>query len=152
VTSNNHWRRFCESFARPDLLADSRLDTNEKRVAARDWLIPIVAAELARYDKADIAAKCEAAQIPFAPVARVGDLFTDPQLEAGGGLLDVTLPGGLRTRLPALPIEMDGRRTGLRADPPETGEESRAVLAQAGLSDAEIAALIADGTVRDGGA
>src|SRR5579872_3535736 len=32
VTSNNHWRRFCEIFERPDLLADPRLDSNEKRV------------------------------------------------------------------------------------------------------------------------
>ncbi|MGH7088570.1 MAG: CaiB/BaiF CoA transferase family protein, partial [Stellaceae bacterium] len=152
VTSNNHWRRFCETFARPDLLADSRLDTNEKRVAAHDWLIPTVTAELAGYDKAEIAAKCEAVQIPFAPVARVGDLFTDPQLVAGGGLLDVTLPGGVRTRLPALPIEMDGRRTGVRADPPEIGASSRAVLAEAGFNPAEVAALVADGTVRVGGA
>ena len=32
-----------------DLLADPRLDSNPKRVAAREWLLPRVDAELARY-------------------------------------------------------------------------------------------------------
>jgi crotonobetainyl-CoA:carnitine CoA-transferase CaiB-like acyl-CoA transferase len=147
VTSNNHWRRFCESFERPDLLADARLDTNEKRVAARAWLIPEVAALLAQYDTATITAKCEAAQIPFAPVAKVADLFTDPQL-AKGGLLDVELPGGIRTRLPALPIEMDGARTTLERNPPKIGEHTRTILEEAGFGADEIRRLIADGVVR----
>jgi crotonobetainyl-CoA:carnitine CoA-transferase CaiB-like acyl-CoA transferase len=147
VTSNNHWRGFCEGFGKPEWLADPRLDSNEKRVAARDWLIPMVVDLLAGLDTVAIARTCDAAAIPFAPVAKVADLFTDPQLQ-GGALIDVTLPGDVRTRLPALPIEMDGRRTGLRSNPPRVGEHSRAVLEEAGLSPDEIAALLRDGVVR----
>jgi crotonobetainyl-CoA:carnitine CoA-transferase CaiB-like acyl-CoA transferase len=152
VTSNNHWQRFCESFGRPDLLADPRLATNEDRVAAHDWLIPIVAALFAGFDKAEIAAKCEAAQIPFAPVATVDDLFVDPHLNARGALLDVTLAGIGPVKLPALPIEMDGRKTTLRRDPPRIGAETRQVLLAAGFGPDEIAALAADGVILDGGA
>ncbi len=147
VTSNNHWRRFCETFGRPDLLADPRLATNELRVAARAWLIPIVAELLVRFDKDEIAAKCEAAQIPFAPVAKVADLFTDPHLLAGGALLDQDLPGKGRTKLPALPIEMAGRRTTIRHQPPEVGADTRRILRAAGLSEDEIAALRRDGVI-----
>ncbi len=147
VTSNNHWRRFCETFRRPDLLADPRLASNELRVAARAWLIPIVAELLVRFDKDEIAAKCEAAQIPFAPVAKVADLFTDPHLLAGGALLDQDLPGKGRTKLPALPIEMDGRRTAIRHQPPEVGADTRRILLAAGLSEDEITALRRDGVV-----
>jgi crotonobetainyl-CoA:carnitine CoA-transferase CaiB-like acyl-CoA transferase len=148
VTSNNHWRGFCEMFDRPDLLADKRLATNEDRVAARDWLIPIVAALVAERDKATLMAQCEAAQIPFAPVAKVADLFSDPHLLATGGLLDVVLPRAGRTRLPALPIEMAGRRTTLERDPPEIGQHSHEVLREAGLGEEEIARLVKDGVVR----
>ncbi len=151
VTSNNHWRRFCDVFERPDLLADPRLGTNEDRVEARPWLIPIIAALMKQHDRAAIAQKCEAAEIPFAGVAKVGDLFTDPHLNATGALLEVALPGRSdRTRLPALPIEMHGQKTALRLDPPLIGEHSRAILREAGLADAEIDALADEGVILAG--
>jgi len=147
VTSNSHWERFCAAFGAPELLADTRLASNEDRVAARDWLIPIVAALLARYDQAEIAGKCDAAGIPYAPVATVADLLDDPHLAASGALLDVTLPGGRHARLPRLPIEMDGRRPGLRREAPRLGEHTLEVLREAGLDAEEIAALAREGVI-----
>ncbi|MGH6944214.1 MAG: CaiB/BaiF CoA transferase family protein [Geminicoccaceae bacterium] len=141
ITSNNHWRRFCETFERPDLLADVRLASNRDRVNARPWLIPLVAEVLGRHAKAELIRLLEQANIPFAPVARPGDLFDDPHLLASGGLLDVVMPGDLRTRLPGLPVELDGRRSRLRRQPPHLGEHTREVLLEAGLDEAEIAEL-----------
>ena len=40
VTSNAHWERFCATFGLPELFADERLGTNEKRVAAQEWMLP----------------------------------------------------------------------------------------------------------------
>ena len=147
VTSDNHWARFCEAFDRPDLFADARLSTNEARVAARPWLLPIVSELLGRFTKAEIAARCERANIPYAPVARTSDLFRDPHLTAGAGLVDAVLPGGIRTTLPRLPIEIAGERPGLYREAPARGEHTREVLADAGWSEAEIAALARDGVI-----
>ena len=141
VTSNNHWARFCEAFERSELLADRRLASNEDRVKARPWLIPIVAECLARHTKAEIIERCEKANIPYAPVAKVEDLFTDPHLNAGAGLVEVTLPGGTHTRLPRLPVEIGGRKPGLRREAPRVGEHTREILRAAGFSEEEIAAL-----------
>jgi crotonobetainyl-CoA:carnitine CoA-transferase CaiB-like acyl-CoA transferase len=152
VTSDNHWRRFCPAFGCADLLADPRLATNEARVAARPWLLPLVAAVLAKLTKAEIMTRCEAAGIPFAPVARTEDLFDDPHLNAGGGLLAVALPGGIKAKLPRLPIELDGHRPGLRLQAPRIGEHTRAVLSEIGLGEDEIAALEGDGVVASDGA
>jgi crotonobetainyl-CoA:carnitine CoA-transferase CaiB-like acyl-CoA transferase len=150
VTSDRHWRRFCEAFACSDLLADERLASNEQRVAARPWLLPIVAEMLAGFDKAEIMARCAAASIPFAPVARPADLFTDPHLAASSGLLEVTLPGGVRTRLPRLPIEFAGEKPGLRCEAPEVGEHTREVLLAAGVAEAELRALEDIGAIKMG--
>ncbi len=147
VTSNNHWSRFCAAFALPELFADSRLATNEDRVAARPWLIPLVAECLARHTKAEIIERCDKAGIPYAPVARVEDLFSDPHLNAGGGLLDVALPGGVHTRLPRLPVEIDGRKPGLRREAPRVGEHTREILLAAGLGEDEVAALERQGVI-----
>ena len=148
VTSNNHWARFCEVFDRPDLLADQRLATNEQRVAAREWFIPIVGELLARYTKAEIAEKCEAASIPYAPVAKVADLLTDPHLNASGALVEVELGRGVRTRLPRLPVEMSGAKPGLRRQAPAIGEHSDEILRESGLGADEIGALRREKIIR----
>lgn len=141
LTSNNHFRSFCATFGRPDLLGDPRLATNALRVEARPWLIPEVAAIVAAHTKADLLRLFEQAGVPFSPVAKPSDLFEDPHLMASGGLLDVVMPDGLKTRLPRLPIELAGVRPGLRIEAPVMGEHTRAVLAEAGLDAQEIARL-----------
>jgi crotonobetainyl-CoA:carnitine CoA-transferase CaiB-like acyl-CoA transferase len=138
VTSNRHWERFCDVFERPDLLADARLDTNEKRVAERAWLIPTVAEIMKRHDKAEIVRRCEAAGIPFAPVVTVEELFDDPHLNASGALVEVDLPRAGPTKLPRLPIEMDDHEFGLERQPPRLGEHTREILTDLGFAEAEI--------------
>ena len=150
VTSDAHWRRFGAAFGVPDLLADPRLADNAGRAAARGWLIPRLAALLGTLPAADIAARCEAAAIPYARVGHPLDLLDDPHLLAGGGLLGTALSalggGDDRVGLPALPLEFGPARSrgGLIRQPPRIGEHGAEVLREAGFSAAEIARLVAD--------
>jgi len=150
ITSDNHWRRFCERFGRGDLLADPRYATNEDRVRERPTLKPIVAEVVRRHTKAELTEICDAIGIPFAPVARPEDLYDDPQLGAHGRMLEIDLPGGVRTRLPRIPLEIGAHDMGLRRQPPGVGEHTREVLAEAGLTADEIADLERKGVVRCG--
>jgi crotonobetainyl-CoA:carnitine CoA-transferase CaiB-like acyl-CoA transferase len=147
VTSNNHWKRFCEVFELPELHADERLSSNEARVAARSWMTPVIAATMARLTKAEILRRCEIANIPFAPVAKVEDLFDDPHLNASGALLDAVLPGDIRTKLPRLPIEIGGHDLGVRRHAPGIGEQTAEVLDEIGVGAQEVARLAKDGVV-----
>jgi crotonobetainyl-CoA:carnitine CoA-transferase CaiB-like acyl-CoA transferase len=140
ITSNKHFCAFCEAFERPDLLNDPRLATNALRVEARPWLIPKIQGILAQRTAAELVEIFEGAGIPFAPVARPADLFEDPHLLASEGLLEVLMPNGARTGLPRLPVELGGRRPGLRRQPPRLGEHTREILAGLGgeqIGDAE---------------
>jgi crotonobetainyl-CoA:carnitine CoA-transferase CaiB-like acyl-CoA transferase len=62
-------------------------------------------------------------------------------------MVDVLFPNGTRAPLPALPLEMGEHRFGVRQQPPGKGEHSRAVLAEAGYTAAEIDRLIEQGVV-----
>jgi crotonobetainyl-CoA:carnitine CoA-transferase CaiB-like acyl-CoA transferase len=89
--------------------------------------------------------KCEILGLPFAPIARPEDLFDDPHLNASGGLSPVTLLNGVKTKVPLLPIEMDGRRLATRLDVPQLGSHTRELLAGAGYTEEAIERLIRDG-------
>ncbi len=144
VVSDTQWKLFCDAFEQPALFADASLATNPQRVHARDRLIPLVREIFGRYSKADLMAKCEMTGLPFAPITRPEELFDDPHLNAAGGLAEITLADGRKTKLPALPLEMKGRRLGVRHDVPSSGEHSRDVLAGLGYTPADIDRLVDD--------
>ena len=73
------------------------------------------------------------------------DLFDDPHLKASGGLTDITLMNGIKTQVPVLPIEIDGRRLGTRIDLPQVGSHTRELLAGMGYSEQDIEKLLGDG-------
>jgi crotonobetainyl-CoA:carnitine CoA-transferase CaiB-like acyl-CoA transferase len=147
ITSDNHWRRFCLSFARPDLLGDLRLASNSARVSERAWLVPRIAEIMKRFTKAELIAIFEREAIPFAPVAKTVDLFTDPHLLSGGKLLDIALGHGLSAKLPALPLELDGETLGLRRQAPRLGEHTTELLAELRIGEGEIKALAYKGVI-----
>jgi len=145
VVSDTQWQAFCAVLGRPDWRDDARLVTNPLRVAAREWLLPQVSAALAQRTQDAAVDLATRAGLPWAPIRRPEDLFDDPHLLASGGLAPMTLPGGLSTAVPLLPLALEGERLPLRHAPPRVGEHTRALLAEAGLSDAEIDAMVARG-------
>ncbi|MBO45179.1 MAG: formyl-CoA transferase [Rhodospirillaceae bacterium] len=134
ITSDNHWRRFCQKFGRSDLLADPDFQTNEDRVAAQERLKPIIRDMIRAHSKSEVLEICEEINIPFAPVAETKDLFDDPQLNANGRMLVTQLPDGRTVKLPRLPIEIGDHDLGLRTQPPEVGEHTREVLKELGYT------------------
>ena len=154
VVSDKQWKVFCEAFGLDEFANDSSLDTNNDRVAHKDRILPVIKDTFRQFSKAELMSKLEKTGLPFAPIARPEELFDDPHLAASGGLLPLTVTDGDRqgeaTHLPALPMEMDGERFGVRLDVPRAGQHTRDVLAEAGYSEAEIDALLSDGVVSAG--
>jgi crotonobetainyl-CoA:carnitine CoA-transferase CaiB-like acyl-CoA transferase len=149
VVTDALWEKFCALFKLDSLWADETLRKNNARVLARDRIMPDVRALISGFSCAEIVAKLEGTGLPFAPIGKPEDLFDDPHLAASGGLEPVTLADGTQTRLPTLPLMMDGLRPAAVAILPNAGDDTRAVLTRLGYSSDEIAALMASGAVSE---
>jgi crotonobetainyl-CoA:carnitine CoA-transferase CaiB-like acyl-CoA transferase len=141
VVTDTQWQVFCRAFSLSDLSADPRLDSNGKRVKAREWLIPRLSEVFRQHGEKELMEKLEGIGLPFAPIAKPWDLLEDPHLVASHGLLE-TKAGEKTIRVPALPLELGGRRLGKRSDPPRIGEHGRELLTELGCSPQEIENLI----------
>jgi crotonobetainyl-CoA:carnitine CoA-transferase CaiB-like acyl-CoA transferase len=150
VVSDTQWAVFCDSFGFADLKADARLASNNQRVQAREWLMPLLRERLAAHSAAELGAVFEANGLPCAPITRPEELISDPHLLATGGLAPLRLPDGRATTVPLLPLTLDGQRPGVRLDPPQLGEHSEALLAELGYAPDAIDALRRDGVVAAG--
>jgi crotonobetainyl-CoA:carnitine CoA-transferase CaiB-like acyl-CoA transferase len=148
IVSDSLWEKFCAAFGLDELGADPRYRTNSQRVLAREALLPQVRAVFKGYAKGDLIAKLERTGLPFAPIGKPEELFEDPHLLASGGLGDVTLVDGRKTRLPLLPVELDGARPTQGGTLPAVGEHTRETLAAIGVADAEIDRLSGAGVIQ----
>ena len=145
AVSDAQWRSFCDALDLPDLKADPALAINNDRVAARPTLLATLRERFAGRSAADLAARMEAAGLPFAAIRRPEDLLDDPHLLATGGLADIALPDGPRAgqsvKATLFPFTMDGQRLGVRLHPPKRNEHADALLASVGYGLAEIQSL-----------
>jgi len=138
VVSDGLWQKFCEAFSLTALAADESLKTNTQRVAQREALLPQVRELIKRYSKAELVPILERTGLPFAPIGKPEEMFDDPHLAASGGLGATVLPDGRATRLPILPIEMDGHRPSQGGTLAKPGEHTDEVLSAVGYTVEQI--------------
>jgi len=141
VVTDTAWEIFCRTFSFDDLYGDARLKSNNQRVAERSWMMPILRERMSFYSASELAQRFEGQGLPFAPITRPEDLLDDVHLNANGGLQEIELSNGKKTKAVLLPITMDGQRLQIRLSPPKLGEHSEEILRELGFSDEQISAL-----------
>jgi crotonobetainyl-CoA:carnitine CoA-transferase CaiB-like acyl-CoA transferase len=119
------------------------------RVRERDAIERALAAWTGARPRADLLAALRRAGIAAAPVNTYRGALHDPAMAALHAFEQVTHPeSGAQTYL-RLPLRLDGRPVATRRPAPCFGQHTDEVLAEAGFTAAEIAALRADGVIRD---
>lgn len=147
ITSDRHWKRFCNVFNFQALQDNEYYITNHDRIDHRDTLIPELQ-HLLQYMSTDkILELAEKANIPYGRVAKPGDLFEDPQMNAGNNLLNTRLPDGTECKLPSLPLRVGEGTYKLRSNPPAMNEGAAEILQSIGLDNTAIETLQKEGII-----
>jgi crotonobetainyl-CoA:carnitine CoA-transferase CaiB-like acyl-CoA transferase len=145
VYNDKQWRAFFDLIGRPDLLKDPRFATQEGRSRDFEGAYALVAGEMKKRSTADWLAAMEAADIPVQRMNSLEDIVNDPHLAAIGYFGEVEHPTEGRIRAMAVPSEWSESAPEYRRHAPRLGEHTREVLREAGLADAEIERMIAQG-------
>jgi itaconate CoA-transferase len=144
VQNDREWHRLCQQvLGRPELADDPRFATNTARVAARAELHREIEAALSARSPDEVRMLLDAAQIANARLNTVDELLAHPQLELRWTEMDS--PAGPIRTLP-FPVRTGGAQPA-SGPIPAAGEHTDAILAELGLTDAEITALHRSGTV-----
>jgi crotonobetainyl-CoA:carnitine CoA-transferase CaiB-like acyl-CoA transferase len=117
--------------------------TNAGRLADRETLVARIGAAVQERARDELVAALRAADVPAGPVASVGEAVRGVEAAADGAWLQTA--GDFR--LAPNPIRLDGDSLPLRGAPPLLGQHTDEVLAELGLTVAEITELRGRGVI-----
>ncbi|MFG3036731.1 CaiB/BaiF CoA transferase family protein [Streptomyces sp. NPDC048330] len=147
VQNDREWRRLAgQVLGRPGLADDPAFATNTARVAGRAATDAAVAEALAPLTTAEALARLDAAGIACARLNSVAELAEHPQLASRDRWRDVESPvGPLRSLLP--PIVFPDAAEPRMGRIPAHGQDTDAVLAELGVTEAELKELRGSGVI-----
>lgn len=146
--TDGFWRSLCEAVGRPEWVLDERFKDNPSRCANRDQLIPELEAIFASRPVAHWIKVLGEKNVPAAPVQDLNTaLRDDPQVKHLGMVVEQDHPRVGKLETLRTPVNFVGTPHGFRRPPPVFGQHSEEILREFGVSDSEIADLIAGGIV-----
>ncbi|HMN99974.1 MAG TPA: CoA transferase [Miltoncostaeaceae bacterium] len=137
--------RFCEALGMPGLLERPPWDDRAARVTREAELVELFAPVFAERTTAEWDDRLAAAGVPAAPVRERDDLFDDEQAWAEGLLERVEDDEVGAVVMTAPVVRLSDSPGAIRFTGRHLGADTREVLLELGLADAEVDALVEDG-------
>jgi crotonobetainyl-CoA:carnitine CoA-transferase CaiB-like acyl-CoA transferase len=151
VDTRRDWPRVCRAIGRPELASDPRYATLEERLkdGRMRELIQLCDRIFATQPMQYWQRALEAADVPYSVVAGFDDVVADPQMAANGVFVEIDDPVLGRVRTVDTPMRIEGHAKVAPMPAPRLGEHTRAILAEMGLGEQEIDALVERRVVAD---
>jgi formyl-CoA transferase len=143
------FQRLCDLLGHAEWIADPDYATDALRVKNRASLIDRIEAITAAEPRRHWLARFEAHGVPCGPINDYAEAFADPQIRAREMVVEIDHPtlGVLKTLGPPVKMSATPAIAGRRA--PLLGEHTAEVLRDAGCSDDDIAAIVAQAHAPD---
>ena len=139
--------RLVKALEAPGIGADPRFADNPSRVTNRGDLVAAISAVTRARKSADLIETLRRHDVPCSPILTIDRVLEEPQTRESGMLLRPD-----KARVPdftclGLPIRWDGRRPGVRREPPRLGEHGEDVLTWLGYTRDDVRSLRGEGVI-----
>ena len=142
------FKRLMDTIGRPDLGAAPDLADNAGRVARVQELDAAIGAWSAQRTVQQVLDALGGARVPAGKVYTAKDIAEDPHYRARDMLLSQTTRDGYTVQVPGIVPKLSATPGTIRSSAPHLGDDTDAVLAEAGLSDEQIALLRSKGVIQ----
>lgn len=144
---DDEWVRLCGVLGLERAGSDPRYRRHRDRLERRAEIFDLLAERLREKTTQEWYAALREAELLVARVRDYRDVIADPQVEINGALVDLTTDGGRRVIGVRLPYVLDDRVGPRQATLPGLGAHTLEVMAELGVEDDELSALLADGVI-----
>ncbi len=142
VGNDQQFARFAEAIKEPKLANDARFATNKLRIANRDQLDQMIEEKIQEQPFRHWETAFCKAEIPFAPVNTIPEVFQHEQIQERGMRIDLPHGTGGSVPGPANPIKLSRTPVSYTSAAPVLGEHTEEVLSSVlGMSEMEISRL-----------
>jgi crotonobetainyl-CoA:carnitine CoA-transferase CaiB-like acyl-CoA transferase len=132
----------CERLGIPEIGLDARFSNHGLRGRNRAELIPILSEATATFTKNELT-EMLGDVIPFGPLLQIEEMMEDEHFSVREMLPELEQPGSSKPiRVAGVPVKMTGTPGGVHRRGPYLGEDTEAILREAGLGDEAIAQLV----------
>ena len=141
------FRRLCDVLGHTEWIDQPEFADNPSRVRNREALADRIESITAQEPRSHWLAVLEANDIPCGPINDYAQVFADPQVVAREMVVETEHPTLGRMKTLGTPIKLSATPADVSRRAPLLGEHTDEVLAEAGFSSAEIAALRQSGAI-----
>mgnify|MGYP001816122754 FL=1 len=142
---DNHWRTFCDLTGHPELAEDERFLDMATRLKNINESYRVTGEIIARRSRDEWLQLLGDTKVPMMVVNSLDELVDDPHLVATGFWQEMDHPSEGRIRLSSPPMNFSRTPASIRRHAPRLGENTREVLAEAGISGDQIDSMVAAG-------
>jgi crotonobetainyl-CoA:carnitine CoA-transferase CaiB-like acyl-CoA transferase len=142
---DNHWLQFCEVAEKPELASDERFINMATRLKNINESYRVTGEIIAERTRDEWVEALGDTKVPMMIVNELDDLISDPHLVETGFWQEMDHPTEGRLRMSSPPMNMSRTQPDIRRHAPRLGENTVEVLLDAGLDQAEIDSMVANG-------